>query len=189
MCGVCMSSCVRVAGCICACWAILRIPRTRLKSSILHMCTHGTAPAGHSKDSIANQSEAVEAVAGFTSRGLHVDVLVLDYLYKICDGCTEFDPKAFPDPSGMVAAFKAQVRACEKKHHPLSFAVVDASLCALTVRTFLSFFFNDLVASAIAHRHMRRHSPRVLTRQGQHRLCAFFSLICKGYTRHGACEY
>ena len=175
MCGVCMSWVyLRVLGNV-------RIPRTRLKSPVLHICTHGTASAGHSKDSIANQSEAVETVAGFTSRGLHVDVLVLDYLYKICDGCTEFDPKAFPDPSGMVAAFKAQVCA--------SFAVVDASLCALTVRTFWSAFFNDLVASAIAHRHMRRHSPRVLIRQGQHRLCAFFSLICKGYTRHGACEY
>jgi len=35
-----------------------------------------------------------------------VDVLVLDYQYKTCDGCTAFN-KRFPDPAGMVAALLA----------------------------------------------------------------------------------
>ena len=59
----------------------------------------------HSKDSIGSQSEAESIVAGFADRGIHVDVLVLDYMYKTCDGCTAFNSK-FPDPKGMVANFK-----------------------------------------------------------------------------------
>lgn len=59
----------------------------------------------HSKDSIGSQSEAESIVSGFAERGIHVDVLVLDYKYKTCDGCTAFN-KDFPDPKGMVANFK-----------------------------------------------------------------------------------
>jgi alpha-glucosidase (family GH31 glycosyl hydrolase) len=61
----------------------------------------------HSKCSIASQQEATSTVQGFHRRGLHVDVLVLDYQYKICDGCTAFDPNTFPDPAGMVAELKS----------------------------------------------------------------------------------
>ena len=46
-------------------------------------------------------------MSGFAQRGIHVDVLVLDYKYKTCDGCTAFDPKNWPDPKGMVSNFKA----------------------------------------------------------------------------------
>ena len=42
---------------------------------------------------------------GFAERGIHVDVLVLDYKYKTCDGCTAFNSQ-WPDPKGMVANFK-----------------------------------------------------------------------------------
>ena len=61
----------------------------------------------HSKDSIASQQEALDTVAGFRSRGLPVDVLVLDYAYKACDGCTSFNRRTFPDPKGMVATLLA----------------------------------------------------------------------------------
>ena len=44
----------------------------------------------HSKDTINSQQEALDTVAGFAQRGLHVDVLVLDCGYKACDGCTTF---------------------------------------------------------------------------------------------------
>eukprot|EP01052_Picozoa_sp_SAG31_P054461 SAG31_NODE_14512_length_802_cov_1.583215_1_plen_172_part_01 len=47
----------------------------------------------HSKDSIGSQSEAESVVSGFLDRGIHVDVLVLDYRYKTCDGCTAFEPQ------------------------------------------------------------------------------------------------
>eukprot|EP00039_Didymoeca_costata_P015016 m.248838 g.248838 ORF g.248838 m.248838 type:complete len:486 (+) comp16137_c1_seq3:133-1590(+) len=59
----------------------------------------------HSKDSIMSQEEALLTVSGFTERGLHVDVLVLDLGYKECDGCTSFN-KRFPDPEGMVSQLK-----------------------------------------------------------------------------------
>jgi alpha-glucosidase (family GH31 glycosyl hydrolase) len=59
----------------------------------------------HSKDSTGSQSEAESIVMGFADRGIHVDVLVLDYKYKTCDGCTAFNSN-FPDPKGMVANFK-----------------------------------------------------------------------------------
>ena len=61
----------------------------------------------HSKDSIASQAEAESTVEGFRARGLPVDVLVLDYQYKACDACTDFNLQTFPDPAGMVAKLKA----------------------------------------------------------------------------------
>ena len=45
----------------------------------------------HSKDSITSQTEAEAIVSGFNSRGIHIDVLVLDSQYKSCDGCKQFE--------------------------------------------------------------------------------------------------
>ena len=60
----------------------------------------------HSKDSITSQTEAEAIVSGFNSRGMHIDVLVLDSQYKSCDACTAFNTATFPDPKGMVDKFK-----------------------------------------------------------------------------------
>eukprot|EP01052_Picozoa_sp_SAG31_P039425 SAG31_NODE_5468_length_2521_cov_8.738233_1_plen_486_part_00 len=82
----------------------------------------------HSKNTIWAQEEAEWIVGNMSARGLHVDVLVLDLGYKACDGCTAFAAPGFvnhlcnqktalqegsncsagwPDPTGMVAKFKA----------------------------------------------------------------------------------